>query len=238
MNYSFSLILPVQNQAEIISKVVNKIVKVLKENKINYQLVMVENGSKDKTLSVLKQLASKNNRIKIITSRIGYGQAVVYGLNQAQGKYLCYMPSDGQCDEKVLGKVFQVIQKRGVDLVKVYRTSRESALRKNVSINFNLLANMLFFLMVWDINASPTCFKKTELNKLNLQAKDSFLDTELLIKAKFLKWKIIRIPMQNFNRVGGKSTVKPPIVFEFLKNMLDWRFSHKLLNWKNEIHQL
>lgn len=228
MNYEFSLVLPVQNQADIISLVINQIVKILKKARSNYQLVVVENGSTDKTLSVLKQLARKNNRIKITTSLPGYGRAVVQGLNKAEGKYLGYMPSDGQCDATVLPIVLQAIQKKSVDLVKVYRTSRESWFRKYVSNVFNFLANILFYLKVEDINASPTVMTKKNYYKLNLESKDSFLDTELLIKAKYLNWNIIRVPMKNFNRIGGRSTVKPTIVFEFLKNMISWRFCGKL----------
>jgi len=235
MSCEFSLVLPVQNHADIIASVVEKIVKTLEKTKIDYELVMVENGSTDNTLEVLKNLARKNKRIKVVVSKPGYGQAVVYGLSRTKGKNICYMPSDGQCDESVFPKVIKAMQKSKVDLVKVFRTSRESVFRKNVSINFNLLANILFFLKVWDINASPTCFKKVNLKKLDLLAKDSFLDTELLIKARYLKWKIVRIPMENFNRAGGTSTVKPTIVFEFLKNMIDWRFGNKFVNWKNEI---
>lgn len=231
----FSLVLPVQNQAKITAKVVKKIIKVLKEYKINYQLVMVENGSTDKTLTVLKQLARENSHIKVTVSDPGYGRAVIHGLHQADGKYVCYMPSDGQCDKTVLPKVFEKAKK--TDLVKVFRTSRESVLRFNVSKVFNFLANTLFSLKVKDINASPTCFLNNKLNTLKLISPDSFLDTELLIKAKYLKWNIVRIPMKNFKREGGKSTVKPPIVLEFLRNMLEWKFI-KLNKWKNEITKL
>jgi len=235
MKYEFSLILPVQNQEEIIKPVTDKIVSVLRKAKINYEIVMVENGSKDNVLKVLKKMAKGNNRIKITVTPAGYGRAVVHGLKKAKGEFIGYMPSDGQCDERVLPKVVKEAQRKGVDLVKVFRTSRESVLRKNVSINFNLLANILFCLWIWDINASPTVFKRKNLKKLDLQAKDSFLDTELLIKARYLKWKIVRVAMLNFNRAGGKSTVKPPIVLEFLRNMMDWRFSNKLRDWKNAV---
>ena len=228
MNYDFSLVLPVQNQADIISLVSNQIVKILKTARINYQLVMVENGSKDKTLSVLKQLARKNNRIKIITSLPGYGRAVIQGLKNSNGKYIGYMPSDGQCDAFVLPKVFEAMQNKSVDLVKVYRTSRESLIRKYVSRVFNWLANICFNLKARDINASPTIFAARNLKQLKLESPDSFLDTELLIKAKKLNWRIVSLPMKNFNRIGGRSTVKPAIVLEFLKNMIQGRFGDKL----------
>jgi len=224
MNYDFSLILPMQNQAETIRQVTSQIVKILKQAKINFQLVLVENGSQDKTWQLSKQLANKNRRIKAIMALPGYGRAVITGLKSANGKYIGYMPSDGQCDATVLPKVLEAAQKKSVDLVKVYRTSRESLLRKYVSKGFNLLANLCFDLKVKDINASPTVFAAQKLKQLKLKSPDSFLDTELLIKAKKFNWKVVRIPMRNFNRGGGKSTVKPTIVFEFLKNMIKWKF--------------
>ncbi|MEK7622403.1 MAG: glycosyltransferase family 2 protein [Patescibacteria group bacterium] len=228
MSYDLALVLPVQNQAEIINSVVNKIVKILTKAKINYQLIMAENGSTDNTLSVLKKMAKKNHRIKLITSLPGYGRAVITGLKAADGKYLGYMPSDGQCDATVLTKVFEAARKKSVDLVKVYRTSRESRLRKYISKVFNCLANLFFNLKVKDINASPTVFAAEKLQQLKLKSPDSFLDTELLIKARRFNWKIVRIPMRNFNRSGGKSTVKPAIVFEFVRNIIQWRWHEQL----------
>lgn len=228
MHYDFSLVLPVQNQADITPAVTAKIVAVLKKNKIDYELVMVENGSTDNTLTVLKKLASKNERILVTASPSGYGRAVIHGLKSAHGQYLSYMPSDGQCDPLVLPQVFKTITQPDVDLVKVFRTSRESMLRKLVSRSFNLLANLIFDLKVKDINASPTAFAAKNLSKLNLESPDSFLDTELLIKAKKYNWHIARLPMKNFNRTSGRSTVKPQIVFEFLGNMWHWKFYEKL----------
>lgn len=228
MKPDFSLVLPVQNQAAITAAVTATIVAVLEKNQINYELVMVENGSSDNTLAVLNQLAKTNTRIKIFSCPSGYGRAVVYGLNRARGKYLAYMPSDGQCDPLVLPRVYKTITQPSVDLVKVFRTSRESLLRKVVSRGFNLLINLVFGLKVKDINASPTGFAQAKLKLLKLKSPDSFLDTELLIKARRLNWQIVRLPMKNLKRAGGRSTVKPKIILEFFRNMWHWRFYEKI----------
>ena len=176
MKYDFSLVLPVQNQARITETVIGTIVRVLKKHKIDYQLVMVENGSTDDTLAVLKKIARKNKRVVVTVSPSGYGRAVVRGLNVAQGKYLAYMPSDGQCDPLVLVRVIKTINQPEIDLVKVFRTSRESVLRMLISRGFNLLANLIFGLNSRDINASPTGFAQEKLKLLDLKSPDSFLD--------------------------------------------------------------
>lgn len=228
MKPDLSLVLPVQNQAAITAAVTTTIVAVLEKNQINYELVIVENGSSDNTLTVLRQLAAANHRIRVFSCPAGYGRAVIHGLNQARGKYLAYMPSDGQCDPLVLPRVCKTITQPNVDLVKVFRTSRESTLRKLVSLSFNFLVNLIFSLRARDINASPTCFPKIKLKLLKLKSPDSFLDTELLIKARRLKWRIVRLPMKNLKRAGGKSTVKPKIILEFFRNMWQWRFYEKI----------
>ncbi|MBU1085628.1 glycosyltransferase family 2 protein, partial [Patescibacteria group bacterium] len=207
-----SIVLPVQNEAEFVSRVIMEIEAMLTQSKIDYELVVVENGSTDESLAVLKKLALINPRVKVGVSSPGYGRAVVYGLNQAKGEYLSYMPSDGQVDIRVIPRLVELVKTNKYDLVKVYRISRESLVRKYVSWMFNQLAKSVFGLRVKDINASPKVFKSGELRKLNLKSKDSFLDTELLIKAKKFDWKIKEVPMENLKRVGGKSTVKPKII--------------------------
>lgn len=224
MKPDFSLVLPIQNQAGNIEDTIKVIIEVLSAGKINYELVLVENGSTDTTLARLRKIAAKNKRCRITVSSPGYGRAVIHGLNLARGRYLTYMPSDGQCDATVLPKVIAAATQPGVDLVKVWRTSRESIMRKFISFWFNRLTNFLFSLNTIDINASPTCFSRKKLKLLNLKSPDSFLDTELLIKARRFGWDIIRLPMRNFKRSGGKSTVKPKILIEFLTNLYNWKF--------------
>src|SRR5690348_12552669 len=94
----FSLALPVYNQADIIVPVVKDIEEQLKPLKISYELIVVENESPDNTLEVLRDLAKKDAHVRVVTTKKGYGSAVIAGINAAKGKYVGYMPSDGQID--------------------------------------------------------------------------------------------------------------------------------------------
>lgn len=233
---ALSLILPVINEEKIIEAVVNDIVKVLSKAKLNYELILVENSSTDNTLQVLKELAKKNKRLLVKIAPRGYGSSVLSGFKSATGKYVGYMPSDGQIDPKVIPLLLRLLKTKGINLVKVKRVSRENFVRTYNSRIYNLLANLFFQLNTNDINGDPKIFLRRDLSRLKLKSKDSFLSTELLIKAKYLQWKMKEVPIESLPRVGGKSTVSILTIFEFLRNLFTWRFGTKLNQWKKLIN--
>ena len=192
---------------------------------------MVENGSTDNTYTVVKRLDKNNSRIKALTAKKGYGSAIIKGLHSAKGEYVCYMPSDGQLDSKLVSKLYKIITKESYDLVKIKRVSRESLLRSIRSKGFNILTKLLFRIPVKDINGSPRIFLRNWLPILKIQFKDSFIDTEMAIKAYYLRWKIKEIPAITLPRRGGKSTVSIKTVIEFMNNLVTYRKSSRLKKW-------
>ncbi|MCM8787216.1 MAG: glycosyltransferase family 2 protein [Candidatus Omnitrophica bacterium] len=227
-----SLVLPVHNQETIIKSVVRKIVQILEKAKIKYEIILVENGSSDNTLTVVDNLAKEYKNIRSLNSPKGYGSAILTGLDCSKGKFVSYMPSDGQLDPNLLLKLFKLIKTGKYDLVKIKRTTRESLIRTFRSKVFNFLSRLLFKIPVSDINGSPRVFSRKWLPILDLQYKDSFIDTEMAIKAYLLKWKIKEIPAKTLPRLGGKSTVNINTVIEFLRNLIFYRFGSSLKVWR------
>lgn len=226
---TFSLVLPIHNQADIIEKVVKDIEKVLKKEKIDFELLLVENGSTDETLSTLKKLAKRNSRRRVLVAPKGYGSAVLAGLKKAQGTYVGYMPSDGQLAPDVLPKLLKLVEIGMFDLAKIRRVNRETVWRTWRSKIFNFLTNRLYGnLRMWDINGSPRVFRRSLLRKLRLQSLDSFIDVEFAVKAKRLSLRIIEIPVANLPRLGGKSTVGLATILEFLRHLFTYRPSAML----------
>lgn len=229
-----SLVLPIHNQVETIVSVANDISKVLNRAKIDYEIILVENGSTDGTLRVLKTLAKKNKRCRVLIAPKGYGSAVLAGLAQTKGKYVAYMPSDGQLSPVVLPKLLALVQSGKCDMAKIRRVNRESTVRLIRSKVFNLLTTLLFGdFKIKDINGSPRIFSRSLLKKLNLTYRDSFIDTEFAVKARQLKLRIIEVEVKNLPRLGGKSTVGVHTVLEFLRNLIIYRFSGlRQGNWR------
>lgn len=229
---TFSLILPVHNQADSIARVVDEIVRIIKNDHITYEIILVENGSRDTTWKVVQKLQVKYKTVRAIQSPLGYGSAVLAGLACARGKYVSYMPSDGQSDATMLPLLLAEIKTNKWDLVKIKRKNRENILRFLNSKAYNLIAHILFSTRLSDINGSPRILKREKLPQLALSYTDSFIDVEMAVKARALNWKIREIPAQDLSRISGKSTVSIRTVIEFLRNFYEFKSQNKLNQWR------
>lgn len=232
-----SLILPVLNEENIITPVVEDIIKVLESMNNSFEIILVENESTDRTWQVINLLAEKDHRIKAIRTKQGYGSAIIAGIKTARGEFISYMPSDGQIDSKILILLWQEAKSGKADVVKIRRINRESTVRFIRSKVFNLLARILYPIDISDINGSPRIIKTDKLKQLELTFTDSFIDTEFTVKAHLLGWKFKEIAMTNFSRVGGKSTVGIHTVMEFLRNLRNLRNDRNFKNWQNKYLQ-
>ena len=233
-----SLILPVHNEATIITDVLADVIRTLKSIRVPFECILVENGSTDSTLTVLRQLTKKYSNVYVTIAPKGYGSAVLAGLKNAKGRYVCYMPSDGQIDLNVFSSLWKSATLNKWDLVKIRRVTRESWDRSAISTFFSIVVSMLFGIPRWDINGSPHIFLRSHLQKLNLESKDSFIDTEFAVKAHLLGWNIKEIPMRTLPRTGGISTRSWRTFWEFARNLFWFRFYRfPILRKKLRLHR-
>ena len=195
---------------------------------------MVENGSADQTLKELRRIAKQYPNTKVLTAPKGYGSAVLAGLSRSRGKYVCYMPSDGQIDLATLPKLWQHILSGKWEMIKIRRATRETFVRTLLSWIFSALVKILFQTGNIDVNGSPRIFLRRWLPLLNLQYQDSFIDTEFAVKAHMLGWRIKEIPMVTLPRAGGKSSRSWHTFTEFFRNLYKFKTGTELQNWHNQ----
>jgi len=219
-----SIILPVHNQESIIVPVVKHIIKTIDKLQIEYEIILIENGSRDNTLNEIAKLHKMHYHIKIIQAPLGYGSAIIAGLSIIRGYYVCYMPSDGQVDLSVLHTLWEQTTTGHWDIVKIKRITRETHMRTFVSKIFSLTMAFIFNIPVLDINGSPRIFQRKLISKLNLQSKDSFIDAEFAIKANLLGLTIHEVPMKTLARLGGESTRSWKTFAEFFYNIAHYKY--------------
>ncbi len=231
---SLSLVLPVWNEETFIADVVEDIVKTLEENKVDYELLLVENGSSDASLQVIQNLNKRNPRCRVVIQPKGYGSAVIGGLRKATMELVAYMPSDGQIEPGVLIDLLRIMDSGKYDLAKINRVRRESAFRTYLSYLFNFLTRMLFGLSSKDINGSPKIFSAKWVPILNLKSTENLVDTEMMAKASRLKLKVYEIETQSHQRKAGKSHVNLRTIVQFFSELIQLRFSDELKNFNGK----
>ena len=221
-----SLIIPMYNEGDVAEEVVDELQDQFNRAQINYELVLVDNGSTDHTGEILLKMAEKDSRIKVIRihRNQGYGWGIINGLRWASGEYLGFMGGDGQIEAGDVVRVYREMIKGQHPLCKARRFKRKDGFLRNIiSLIFNKLFVYTFKVNVGDINATPKIMTRSLYNRLNLSSKDWFLDAEVLLKSNSLGVAVAEIPVVFHSRQGGSSNVKMGTVWEFLRNMAAYR---------------
>ena len=227
MNYDLSLVLPLYNEEEGVDKIVKGIVDCFEKYKFDYQLVLVANGSLDSTPDKIDSWVCRNKRIKKVNvpKNLGYGYGVVKGLEACDGKVIGWNDGDDQVYYEDIVQVYNRMIEKGFDVCKARRMIRSDGVRRKVSsVVYNLVAGSLFWIWVHDMNGKPKFMKREVFSSLDLESKDWFLDTELLVKVKRKGFSIGDQPIVFKKREVGGSNVRLETVFEFLKNLVRMRF--------------
>ena len=125
---TISIIVPCYNEQESLPyfyKEIDKVSKVMKE--VSFEFIFVNDGSKDKTLSILKEYASKDERVKYISFSRNFGkEAAIYaGFEACKGDYVTLMDADLQDPPSLLPIMYKAIKEEGYDSVATRRATRK-----------------------------------------------------------------------------------------------------------------
>lgn len=123
-----SLMVPCYNEEEALPYLYDALCKVMEEcSKYEYELIFVNDGSRDKTLSVLKDMAEKDSRVRYISFSRNFGkEAAMYaGLDAAKGEWIGLLDADMQDPPSLLPEMFEALEKDECDIVATRRVSRK-----------------------------------------------------------------------------------------------------------------
>ena len=171
---TLSIIIPVFNEASTIIKILNRI-KETKSTKVNYEIIVVDDGSTDNTPILLKENKDLYHKLILNNLNMGKGHAVIDGINNAEGRYLIIQDADLEYDPSEFENFIKMFQIYNADLVFGSRMRYKEFSR---SFNFlNLVANKiltLYFNILYnctftDIYSCYLSFKKELIDTKNLK---------------------------------------------------------------------
>lgn len=122
-----SIIVPCYNEQEALPFFYKEAVRVLNDMKVSYEIILVNDGSKDQTLDVMKQLASSDDNVAYLSLSRNFGkEAAMYaGFCNADGDYIAVMDADLQDPPSLLPEMLDIIQEQGYDSVATRRVNRK-----------------------------------------------------------------------------------------------------------------
>lgn len=238
-----SYVMPCFNEEDCLPATARDMLNAFDQAGVPLELVLVDNGSRDRTAAIIDQLITEGRPVVKVTVpvNIGYGNGLLQGLKACTAPFVGYICADGQVAAKEAVVTYHEAQAADQPVMaKVRRRFRkDSWRRKIVSILYNFGMQFVFgWLGSIDLNASPKVFPRETLAPLQLSSTDWFLDPELMIKARRLGIRILERDVEGLARAGGKSSVRYSTCLQFIKNIARYRFGGEFRAWKRSVRRL
>ena len=154
-----SIVVPVYNEQENVANLHNEIKTVCENNKYVYEIIFVNDGSRDRTIDVLKSVSP----VKLINFRRNFGQtaAMDAGLKQVKYRYVVTMDGDGQNDPNDIPALINYLVEENLDVVSGWRKNRKDPfLKRFISRGANFLRKMLINDGIHDSGCSLKVYRK------------------------------------------------------------------------------
>ena len=182
----------------------------------DYEVIVVDDASTDRTGEIAADLAARDPRVKVVTHTENrkLGGSMKSGFEAATGDLVLYTDADLPFDMHDVHKAMRLLRYYDADVVSAYRFDRtgEGWVRTVYSSLYNAMVRVLFGVRFRDINFAFKLCRTRIFDKVVLRSEGSFIDAELIVKAKRHGFEVIQFGVDYFPRTRGVSTLSSPTV--------------------------
>ena len=232
------------NEEGNIEQVVTSAVAVLSEIADRYEVIVVDDGGRDRTGEIADRLAAANPHVRVVHHPVnrGYGAALRSGFEAATLPLVGFVDGDNQFDLGELSILLRALAPSrveglapgkvegldGVDIVSGYRIRRrDPAFRRLYSFLYNQAGRLLFGIPIRDVNCAFKIYRREVLDRLvpQLRSTGALINVEMLARARKLGARVTEVGVHHFPREAGRQTGgNPAVIVHAFKEMLElWR---------------
>ena len=227
-----TILLPAYNEEKNIERFEKELIKELDQLKKKYEVIVVDDGSSDKTLEKLLGLKKKYPQVKIISYKKngGMGKAIRRGIKLASGDILIMLDSDLTFHPREISKLLDCYEKRNVDCVVgsyIGGTGDVNFFRLFLSKSVNQIYSIILGSKITCISPIFKLYKTEQLKKLKLTSKGFTINAEIVVKLMRQKKKFAEVPVTLTKRIYGESKIN---ITQAIRNHL--AFMPKAIKWR------
>jgi len=224
---SFSIVIPIYNEEEILLESVNSIISMCERTKLTYELLLIENGSTDKTLEIAQSISNMNNSIKVHSlNQANYGNALKNGFSLAIYDLVVAFDIDYYSETFLITSLQLESKFSAITASKRLQTSEDARrLIRRIATNFFVyLLKVLFNTDLSDTHGMKA-IKKSEINKFIEQvvSTQDIFDTELLLRIERSGGKVKEVPTK-INEIRPSVSLIYKRIPRTLKSLIKLRF--------------
>jgi len=229
-----TIIIPAYNEEENIEKTIQQTENILKEITENYELIIVDDGSKDNTYQKALQTVSKKPKRKVIKNgtNVGKGYAVKRASKHITGNIVTIMDSDMEIDPKQLKQYIQILKNCDICIASKRHPDsiyKAPIMRKILSIMFNKLVRIMTGIKYVDTQTGLKAIKTEPFKKImnTILVKRYAYDVEMLAIAQLLNLKVVELPVKI--EQGARFSIKA--VLYMLVDLLGISYRLRVIKW-------
>ena len=166
-----SIVVPLFNEEESLPELCSWVDKVMKENNLSYEVLLIDDGSKDKSWEVIEQLSSENINLEGIKFRRNYGKSAALNVAfaKAEGDVVITMDADLQDSPSEIPELYSMIMNDGFDLVSGWKQKRYDPITKTLPTKlFNWAARKASGIYLHDFNCGLKSYKNTVVKSVEV----------------------------------------------------------------------
>lgn len=224
-SYSISVFYPCYNEEGNIERVIQEAMEVLPKVAEDYEIIIVNDGSTDRTGDIANRLARENRRIRVVHhwANKGYGNALQSGFKAASKRLVFYTDGDGQFDISEISKLLPLIQE--FDIVSGYRIDRQDSLMRSLNgFLWGLLVRTVLGFKCRDVDCAFKLYRREIFDRIPIKSSGALIDAEILARAKRAGYRLAQMPVHHRPRMAGEQTgANPKVIFKAFKELWELR---------------
>jgi glycosyltransferase involved in cell wall biosynthesis len=185
---------------------------------LDYELIVVDDASTDSTPRLADDMAAADPRVRVVHHPVNrkLGGSIKTGFGAATGDVVLYTDADLPFDMAEVARAIRLLRYYEADVVSAYRLDRtgEGVVRAVYTFFYNVLIRRLFGVRMRDINFAFKLCRTRIFDHVTLQSEGSFIDAELIIRARKLGYEVIQFGVDYFPRTRGASTLASAAVIQ------------------------
>lgn len=202
-----SVFLPAHNEEGNIERVVRGYLDELPRVAERYEVIVVDDGSRDRTGAIADDLAHDDSHVRVVHHEVnrGYGGAVTSGIRAATLPYVMLSDGDGQFDPRDVEKLASFVPE--YDVVAGHRARRADPLMRRINGRaWTMLVRVLLGITISDIDCGFKLFKREMLDGMELRAHGAMISTELMARLAGRGARVKEVEVGHLPRLAGEQS--------------------------------
>jgi len=203
---NISVVVPVYNEVESLPELATWIEKVMDKDNFSYEVLFIDDGSRDGSWNVIERLSQKNYRMKGIRFQRNYGKSAALntGFSEAQGEVIITIDADLQDSPDEIPDLFKMIKEEKFDMVSGWKKNRKDPLNKTIpSKFFNRATGIITGIKLHDFNCGLKAYDKDVVKSIEVYGE---MHRYIPVIAKWAGFtKIGEKVVQHYPRIYGKT---------------------------------